>query len=149
MTEKYKRTNKHPQGGAPAGKPERLKPPDGVFSTNDIRRHRAMGLFVNPAAAGGFTMQSGPGTGWTTPGWTLILLILCGPYSSFLLPTDCLNGSSCAPMCACVSVGVCGWVGTEALFPLQLLPLFPLCGTQLVSVGAGAGPFPLSEPQGT
>lgn len=36
-----------------------LKPPDGVFSTNDIRRHRTMGLFVNLAAAGGFTLQSG------------------------------------------------------------------------------------------
>lgn len=33
-----------------------LKFPYGVFSTNDIRKHRAMGLFVNVAAARGFTL---------------------------------------------------------------------------------------------
>ena len=45
-----------------------LKPPDGVFSTNDIRRHRATGLFVNLAAAGGFTLQSGA-PNWLNYAW--------------------------------------------------------------------------------
>lgn len=112
-TEKIQKDKQTPPGSdaSQLGSLRGLKPPDGVFSTNDIRRHRAMGLFVNLAAAGGFTMQSGA-PNWLNYAWMdSHSLILCGPYSSFLLPTDCLNGSSCAPMCACVSVGVCGWVG--------------------------------------
>lgn len=70
------------------------------------------GLFVNLAAAGDFTLQSGA-PNWLYYAWVdfLILSGMCGTDLSFLLPTDCLNGSSSAPTCACVSVGVCGWVG--------------------------------------
>lgn len=39
------------QGGT-----QTLKFPYRVFSTNDTRKHRAMGLFVNVAAARGFTL---------------------------------------------------------------------------------------------
>ena len=38
------------------GGTQTLKFPYRVFSTNDIRKHRAMGLFVNLAAARGFTL---------------------------------------------------------------------------------------------
>lgn len=72
-----------------------------------------MGLFVNLAAAGDFTLQSGaPNWLYYMPGWVFSSFRgVRGTSSSFLSPADCLTGSSCAPMCACVSVGVCGWVG--------------------------------------
>lgn len=65
---KNKRANKHPRGSEASqlrgnleeyGLKSSLDPPDGIFSTNDIRRHRTTGLFVNLAAARGFTLQSG------------------------------------------------------------------------------------------
>lgn len=99
-----------------------------------------MGLFVNLSSSRGFTMQSGA-PNWLNYAWMdSHSLILCGPYSSFLLPTDCLNGSLRAHVLA-VSVGVCGWVGDSVLFPTAASSTLSFCGTQLVSVELELGPF--------
>lgn len=103
-----------------------------------------MGLFVN-LAAGGFTLQSGA-QNWLYYAWMDFLFRVCGTYTFFLLPTDGLNGSSCAPRCACVSVGVCGWVGDRGFVSHCSFFHFPSCGTQLASTELELRPFPLSRP---